>query len=141
MAPQPVPPASKTKLEDVRAFLQQLHEKMAIKRPFSLVFKDGQSEHDSRNKNRRALPHLEELGISPDAGRRSIIESLVATDYCEGPVANYDPHPNPGDLWVFGKYIKGEPYYIKMQMGHLNRSCICVSFHPPSSPLRFPFQR
>lgn len=142
LAKQSSPPNPKTTQEDVRAFLQRFREKASFldgKSSFPIYFRDGSEPHDSRCKNTEALPRLDELGVSAQAGRRAIIESLVFTDYSEGPITNTDPHPNPGDLWVFGKYIKGELYYIKLQMGHLNKSCICVSFHPTSS-LRFPFQ-
>ena len=116
---------------------------MALKAPFSLVFRDGnvENKNDSRLKNREALPHLLELGVTAQAGRREIIEKLVVTDYCEGPITNYHPLPNEGNLWVFGKYIKGEPYYIKLQMGHHNRTAMCESFHPAKDELRFPFQQ
>lgn len=107
---------------------------MAFKAPFSLVFLDG------RDKNNRALPRLHELGVSSQPGRRLIIEGLVVADYCEGPLANRDPAPHGGDLWVFGKDIRGEPYYLKLQIGHTNRSAICVSFHPAEYELRFPFK-
>ena len=107
---------------------------MALKAPLSLVFRDG------RPKNMAALPRLLELGVSAHLGRRNIIEKLVATDYCEGPIINYNPLPNEGNLWVFGKYIKGDPYYIKLQLGQHNRTAMCESFHPAEDELRFPFQ-
>ncbi len=79
--------------------------------------------------------------MSPNEGRKAVIEGLVAVDYCEGPIENWSPAPHGGDLWVFGKHIKGEPYYIKMQIGHTNKSAICVSFHPAEHKLLFPFKR
>lgn len=142
MAKQSPLPTPKTTPEDVRAFLQRFRDKASSldgTNSLPIYFRDGREPHDSRYKNTEALPRLAELGVSAQAGRRAVIYSLIVTDYSEGPLANNEPHPNPGDLWVFGKYIKGELYYIKLQMGYLNKSCICVSFHPTAS-IRFPFQ-
>lgn len=90
--------------EDVQSFLELFHTKMKV---FGLLFRDD------RGKNQKAL---EELEIVPSY-RRVIIENLTVEDYVEGPVV--DTLNNLGEMWVFGKDIKGREVYIKIMISGL----------------------
>ena len=46
-----------------------------------------------------------------------------------------------GDLWVFGKDVKGQEVYIKICYGQPNRSTICVSFHIAEYPMNYPYKK
>jgi ribosomal protein S9 len=111
--------------EDVQSFLELFHTKMKV---FGLLFRDD------RGKNQRAL---EELEIVPSY-RRVIIENLTVEDYAEGPVV--DTLNNLGEMWVFGKDIKGREVYIKIMISGLSGQTICISFHIAESPMKYPFK-
>ncbi len=111
--------------EDVQSFLELFHTKMKV---FGLLFRDD------RGKNQKAL---EELEIVPSY-RRVIIENLTVEDYVEGPVV--DTLNNLGEMWVFGKDIKGREVYIKIMISGLSGQTICISFHIAESPMMYPFK-
>lgn len=46
-----------------------------------------------------------------------------------------------GDLWVFGKDVKGQEVYIKICYGLPNRSTICISFHVAEFPMNYPYKK
>ena len=79
--------------EEVQKFLNLFHEKM------------------NRGKNQKTL---EELEIVPSY-RRVVIENLVVEDYVQGPVV--DELNKLGEMWVFGKDVKGREVYIKIMIG------------------------
>ncbi|MBD2722579.1 hypothetical protein [Hymenobacter armeniacus] len=112
--------------------MQQLHAKIES---YGLVFKE-----DAKNKNRRALVGLNEMGIRP-SDRRGYIMRLTPFDYCQGPFNDLDnPPPGKGDLWVFGQLIGKTDFYIKVQIGAFSQTPVCVSFHEvEKSPLRRAF--
>ena len=111
--------------EDVQSFLELFHTKMKV---LGLLFRDD------RGKNQKAL---EELEIVPSY-RRVIIENLTVEDYVEGPVV--DTLNNLGEMWVFGKDIKGREVYIKIMISGLSGQTICISFHIAESPMKYPFK-
>ena len=114
-----------TKKEDVELFLCRFHEKMKV---FGILFRDD------RDKNQKTLEALE---ITP-VFRRVVIENLTPQDYVEGPLI--DTLYQRGEMWVFGKDIKGRDVYIKITMGMANSQTICISFHLAEHPLTYPFK-
>ena len=59
-------------------------------------------------------------------------------DFKEGPVKE---ELNRGaDMWVFGKSIKKREVYIKITMGTIGSSVICISFHLAQHKMNYPFK-
>jgi len=114
-----------TPKEEVKRFLQQFHEKLNI---FDIIFRDD------RGKNTQALAELE---ISPRY-RLEVIKTIRVEDYSEGPMLN--TLNNCGDLWVFGKDVKGNEVYIKISLGIPNSQTICISFHKATKKMNYPFK-
>ena len=112
-------------LSEVETFLNQFHTKMNI---FGIIYRDD------RGKNQKAL---EELEIIPSY-RKVIIESLKSEDYVEGPII--DQLNKLGEMWVFGKDLKGKEVYIKIMLGGVNCQTICISFHIAEHPLSYPLK-
>lgn len=110
---------------DVELFLDSFRAKM---KSFGILYRDD------RGKNQKAL---EELEIVP-AYRRIIIENLKAEDYLEGSVI--DTLNRLGELWVFGKDVKGREVYIKISLGLQDSQTICISFHIAEHQLKYPFK-
>lgn len=113
------------KKEDVQKFLEQFHEKMKV---FGIIYRDD------REKNRKAL---EELEIVPSF-RKIVIESLGVEDYVEGPVI--DTLYKCGEMWVFGKDVKGREVYIKIMISDITSQTICISFHLAEKEMNYPFK-
>lgn len=109
----------------VQSFLDQFHTKMKI---FGILYRDD------RGKNQKTL---EELEIVPSY-RKVIIENLKVEDYVEGPII--DELNKLGEMWVFGKDIKGREVYIKIMLGGNNCQTICISFHIAEHPLSYKFK-
>lgn len=101
-------------IQEIEKFLNSLHQKIEV---FDIFFMDD------REKNMKALS---DLGIIRGM-RKEVIKSLTIEDYSEDPIKNI--LNSWGDLWVFGKDIKGQEVYIKISYGLPNRSAICISFH------------
>lgn len=112
-------------ISEVETFLNQFQTKMKI---FGIIYRDD------RGKNQKAL---EELEIIPSY-RKVIIESLKAEDYVQGPII--DQLNKLGEMWVFGKDIKGKEVYIKIMLGGVNCQTICISFHIAEHPLSYPLK-
>lgn len=136
LAPQPTHPT----LEDVRAFLQQLHDKMAFYEPNSLTYEREPGQDQERTKNQNAL---RSLGLRSSRERADWIKRLRPDDYTAGPhpdMRNYPP-PGNGPLWQFGLFINEHEVYIKLQLGAPNTSPVCLSFHPVErGALRYPLR-
>ncbi len=111
--------------EQVQSFLEQFHTKLKI---YDILYLDN------REKNKKTL---EELEIIPSY-RKVVIESLKTEDYVEGPVI--DTLNKLGEMWVFGKDVKGREIYIKIMLGAKNCQTICISFHIAEHPLKYPFK-
>ena len=58
-------------------------------------------------------------------------------DYSEGPVI--DTLNQCGEMWVFGKDVKGQEVYIKITLGK-GSSALCISFHIAEHPMNYPFK-
>jgi hypothetical protein len=112
--------------DQVELFLKEFHTKMKV---YGLLFRDD------RDKNQKAL---EELEIVPSF-RKIIIEKLKATDYVQGPVVDALNHL--GEMWVFGKDVKGREVYIKIMIIDATSRTICISFHIAEHPLIYPFKK
>jgi hypothetical protein len=111
--------------EDVENFLAEFKIKFKI---FGIRFRDD------RSKNQNSLL---ELGITPKQ-REDVIVDLNTSDYSEGPLV--DVLNNQGEMWVFGKDVKGNEVYIKITMGRPNSHTICISFHKAEYPMNYPFK-
>ena len=111
--------------EDVEKFLEDFSLKVEI---FGIRFRED------REKNQSSLA---ELGIVPDE-RKNIIMQLNCYDYSEGPII--DTLNNQGEMWVFGKDVRGNEVYIKISLGKPNRQTICISFHKARYPMTYPFK-
>ena len=114
-----------TTKDDVERFLAQFHTKMKV---FGIIYRDD------RGKNQKTL---EELEIMPSQ-RKVVIEKLKVKDYVQGPLV--DELNKIGEMWVFGKDIKGREIYIKIMMGVPGSNTICISFHLAEHPLKYPFK-
>lgn len=113
-------------IEEVKSFLEQFNIKTQV---FGIRFRDD------RPKNRVALLQLE---ITP-LQREMIVKNLQEQDYVEGPVV--DVLNKEGEMWVFGKDVKGREVYIKITLGYENGQTICISFHLAEHPLEYPFKQ
>lgn len=114
--------ATKQQVED---FLKRLKEKITV---FDIIFRDD------RGKNLQTLATLE---ITPTY-RKQVILNIEAEDYSEGPIV--DTLNKMGEMWVFGKDVKGHEVYIKITLGYPNSSTICISFHIAEHPMNYPFK-
>ena len=112
-------------IEEVKTFLEQFNIKTEV---FGIFFRDD------RPKNRAALVQLELSHLQ----RELVVKSLQAQDYVEGPVV--DELNKMGEMWVFGKDVKGREVYIKITLGNENGQTICISFHIAENPLKYPFK-
>lgn len=110
--------------EDVQRFLNQMKEKIKV---FGIMYRDD------RGKNAQALINLE---ITPKY-RDTVIINLEVEDYSEGSVI--DTLYRCGEMWVFGKDVKGQEVYIKITLGK-GSSALCISFHIAERPMNYPFK-
>ena len=111
--------------EDVEVFLKQFHQKLKV---FNIIFRDD------RGKNTQTLADLE---ITPKY-REIIIKGIKFEDYSQGPIV--DTLNYMGDMWVFGKDVKGQEVYIKISLGQNNSQTICISFHISEYRMKYPFK-
>jgi hypothetical protein len=44
------------------------------------------------------------------------------------------------DMWVFGKTIKKKEVYIKITIGPMGSSVICISFHMAQHKMNYPLK-
>ena len=111
--------------EQVEDFLKRLKEKIKV---FDIIFRDD------RGKNLQTLATLE---ITPTY-RKQVVLNIEPEDYSEGPIV--DTLNRMGEMWVFGKDVKGHEVYIKITFGKPNNSTICISFHIAEHPMKYPFK-
>ena len=107
------------------SFLKDFKEKMKF---WDVLFRD------ERGKNAQALLELELRPIE----RKAILEELETKDYNEGPLE--EKLYGGSDMWVFGKLIKKKEVYIKITMGAMGSSVICISFHLAQHKMRYPLK-
>ncbi len=111
--------------EEVELFLSRFNQKVKV---FGLLFRDD------RGKNMQTLLELE---ITPKY-REDIITHLSPDDYVDGPVE--DTLHKMGEMWIFGKEVKGRDVYIKISTGMSNSGAICISFHIAERHIRYKFK-
>lgn len=114
-----------TSVVEVTSFLRNFKEKMKF---WDVLFRDD------RNKNAQALIDLELRPID----RITVLETLDIKDYSEGPLT--ETLYRGADMWVFGKTVKKKEVYIKITMGAMNSSAICISFHLAQHKMNYPFK-
>lgn len=108
--------------EDVELFLQQFLPKFNV---WGILFLD-------REKNQETLKLLD---MAPHM-REDIIRSIDVVDYVE----TIQDMMSWGDMWVFGKDVKGTELYIKIAMGQPAAHTICISFHIAEHPITYVFK-
>ncbi len=113
-------------LAEIQKFLNDFHQKVEV---FDILF------FEERDKN---LDTLKALNITRDE-RLEVVKSIEVIDYSEGPIKNL--LNQFGDLWVFGKDVKGKEVYIKICHGKTNQSAVCVSFHIAEFPMNYPYKK
>lgn len=106
---------------DVNNFLREF-KGIASKRGVKLV---------KRNKNELAKQGLTMLDFQNEIMR------LNYKNYCVGPQLDKDV---PGKVWIFGKIINSEEYYIKLRISSDKTSAVCLSFHTAKYPLDYPLK-
>jgi hypothetical protein len=110
---------------EVDVFLKNFKTKMGI---WDVLFRD------ERGKNAQALATLELTSNN----RKAILESLTAKDYSQGPLE--EKLYGGSDMWVFGKSIKKQEVYIKITLGAMGASVICISFHLAEHKMSYPLK-
>ncbi|MFA7380932.1 MAG: toxin [Bacteroidia bacterium] len=110
---------------EVAYFLKDFKEKMKF---WDVLFRDD------RGKNARALVDLELRPVE----RKAILEALETKDYSEGPLK--ENLYGGADMWVFGKTVKKKEVYIKITMGAMGSSVICISFHLAQHKMIYPLK-
>lgn len=108
---------------EVEEFLKRFYVKVKI---FGIRYRDD------RDKNRQTLLEI------PARMRETVVMSLVADDYSEGPIM--DTLNNQGELWVFGKSFDEKEIYIKISLGAENSHTVCISFHEAEHPMNYPLK-
>jgi len=109
----------------VASFLKDFKEKLRF---WDVLFRDD------RGKNAQALVDLELRPIE----RKTILEALETKDYSEGPLE--EKLYGSADMWVFGKTVKKKEVYIKITMGAMSSSVICISFHLAQHKMKYPLK-
>lgn len=89
---------------------------------------------DDRGKNAQALVDLELRPIE----RKTILEALETKDYSEGPIE--EKLYGGVDMWVFGKTVKKKEVYIKITIGAISSSVICISFRLAQHKMNYPLK-
>lgn len=113
-----------TTKDDVEQFLKYFKVKLNV---FGVIYV-------GRDKNAQALLDIE---LVPSK-RTELLNQLETVDYSEGPLD--ETMHGSGNMWVFGKEISGNEFYIKIAMGRTNDKTICISFHKAEQPLNYPFK-
>jgi hypothetical protein len=109
----------------IASFLKDFKEKMKF---WDVLFRDN------RGKNAQAMVDLELRPIE----RKAILEALETKDYSEGPLE--EKLYGGSDMWVFGKTVKKKEVYIKITMGVMSGSVICISFHLAQYKMNYPLK-
>ena len=110
---------------EVATFLNDFKEKMKF---WDVLFRDD------RGKNTQALVDLEIRPIE----RKAILNAIETRDYSEGPLE--EKMYGGADMWVFGKTIKKKEEYIKITIGPMGSSVICISFHLAQHKMNYPLK-
>ena len=114
-----------SKEAEVASFLKNFKKKMQF---WDVLFRDD------RGKNAQALVDLE---LSP-LDRKAILKSLETKDYSKGPLE--EKLYGGADMWIFGKSVRKKEIYIKITMGAMGSSAICISFHLAQHKMSYPLK-
>jgi hypothetical protein len=83
---------------------------------------------------------LLKLGTTPYQ-RANEVRNLTYKNYFRGPTPEHTG--NPGEWWEFGKMVKGEEIYIKLQIFETKtkrkKKGKCLSFHISDRLIKYPF--
>jgi hypothetical protein len=112
-------------IEEVEAFLSELHQKMKIRniRYLNDRGKNTQTWLDLELSETDLNKHIERLSVSHYSG-----------------CADGESMHGGTTMWVFGKIIKKHEIYIKITIGDFNKAPICISFHFSEAPMSYPYQ-
>ena len=110
---------------EVATFLNDFKEKMKF---WDVLFRDD------RGKNTQALVDLEIRPIE----RKAILNAIETRDYSE--VQLEEKMYGGADMWVFGKTIKKKEVYMKITIGPMGSSVICISFHLAQHKMNYPLK-
>ena len=86
---------------------------------------------------KKSLDCLAYLGITVPQAKNEIM-SLTYEDYHRGPLP--DRGTTGGELWEFGKRIKGEEIFIRLKVVLQYNMAKCQSFHIAERPLKYPYK-
>jgi hypothetical protein len=78
------------------------------------------------------------LRITPHQANEEVM-ALEVSDYYKGNPYNADP--NGKETCEFGQTVLNEEVYIKLQIDKRHNKAICMSFHIPKWPMKYPLQR
>jgi len=111
---------------EAASFIKDFKEKLRF---WDVLFRDD------RGKNAQALLDLELRPVE----RKAILETLETKDYCKGPLE--EKLYGGTDMWVFGKTVKKKEVYIKITMGAMGSSVICISFYMAEHKMLYPLKK
>lgn len=113
-------------------------DKKASVRSFLLAVKYATQSCVIATVRQKNVDTMSELELT-DKDVRNEILGLSVDDFCEGPLKD---ERIQGDLWIFGKVVRGKEVYIKLKLsgdksGH---GVKVLSFHFPEAPMQYPFK-
>lgn len=109
----------------VKSFLQEFKQMAKI---WGLVF---------INRPKNIIQNTANLSITARM-REEIILDLQVDDYSQGPID--ETQLGGSEMWVFGKCIKNQLFYIKLTISKVAGTAICISFHKAEYPMEFPLK-
>jgi len=111
--------------EEVASFLKEFKE-TAVR--YGGVFFVSRREYDETRKELE----INKLGVEHE------IYNLTTNHYSSGPDPDYG---EPGEVWVFGKEIRGREVYIKLKVSaaDIGKIAKCLSFHIADRPIKYPY--
>ncbi len=88
-----------------------------------------------RHDTRVTMSHL---GITKK-NLEEILLALSVENYSSGPE---DDRDRSGQVWVFGKVVRGYEIYIKLKVAEVSGKKVakCISFHIASYPIEYPYR-
>lgn len=111
--------------EEVASFLKEFKE-TAVR--YGGVFFVSRREYDETRKELE----INKLGVEHE------IYNLTTNHYSSGPDTDYG---GQGEVWVFGKEIRGREVYIKLKVSaaDIGKIAKCLSFHIADRPIKYPY--
>ncbi len=104
---------------------------------FLHLMKQAAREHFVFVGRKKNLDALARLGITREHAQ-ALVRAIKPEDYVSGPD---EDHNNPAlEMWAFGVRVSGSEVYVKLQVQVEPSRCVCVSFHEPEHPMRYPLR-